>query len=167
MKTYIYSILLLFFSCTQSYAEEEVAKFDLLISKVNKANLTFEGAIKVTIKPGWHIYYKDPGDFGLPTSFDCKGNTSNIDIYWPVPKEHEDKVGKTTFVSNVYEDMVLFPFKTNIVPNQEYVDIDFRIKYAICKDKCIPKKTEVKARQPLKDFIDSDISKLIGEWYEK
>ncbi|MGL9725538.1 MAG: hypothetical protein ACR5KV_02230 [Wolbachia sp.] len=63
--------------------------------------------------------------------------------------------------------MVLFPFKTNIVPNQEYIDIDFRIKYAICKDKCIPKKAEIKTKQPLKDFIDSDISNLIDEWYKK
>ncbi|WP_353279248.1 hypothetical protein [Wolbachia endosymbiont (group B) of Xanthorhoe designata] len=49
MKIRIYSILLLLFSCTQLCAEEEVAKFDLLIGKVNKANLTIEGAIKVTI----------------------------------------------------------------------------------------------------------------------
>ncbi|MFP3023150.1 MAG: protein-disulfide reductase DsbD domain-containing protein [Wolbachia sp.] len=167
MKIRIYSILLLLFSCTQLCAEEEVAKFDLLIGKVNKANLTIEGAIKVIIKPGWHIYYKDPGDFGLPTSFDCQGNISNIDIHWPTPKEHEDKVGEVTFVSNIYEDMVLFPLKTNIIPNKEFVDINFHIKYAICKDRCIPKNAEIKTSRPLKDFIDPDINKLINEWYEK
>ncbi|MGL9726608.1 MAG: protein-disulfide reductase DsbD domain-containing protein [Wolbachia sp.] len=99
------------FFCTQLYAEEEVAKFDLLISKVNKANLTFEGAIKVTIKSGWHIYYKDPEDFGLPTSFDCKGNTSNTDIYWPVPKEHEDKVGKQHLLAMYMKIWCYFPLK--------------------------------------------------------
>ncbi|WP_353270719.1 hypothetical protein [Wolbachia endosymbiont (group A) of Hedychridium roseum] len=78
MKIHIYLILFLFFSCTQLYADEEIAKFDLLIGEINEANLTLKGAIKVTVEPGWHIYYKDPGDFGLPTSFDCKGNTLNI-----------------------------------------------------------------------------------------
>ncbi|XCA32974.1 MAG: protein-disulfide reductase DsbD domain-containing protein [Wolbachia endosymbiont of Polyergus mexicanus] len=167
MKIHIYLILFLFFSCTQLYADEEIAKFDLLIGEINEANLTLKGAIKVTVEPGWHIYYKDPGDFGLPTSFDCKGNTLNIDIYWPTPKEHRDKVGREVFISNVYEDMVLFPFKMNIFLNQEYIDLDFHIQYAICKDRCIPKNAEIKIRQPLKDFIDSDINKLINEWYEK
>jgi len=167
MKIHIHLILFLFFSCTQLYADEEIAKFDLLIGEINEANLTLKGAIKVTVEPGWHIYYKDPGDFGLPTSFDCKGNTLNIDIYWPTPKEHRDKVGREVFISNVYEDMVLFPFKMNIFLNQEYIDLDFHIQYAICKDRCIPKNAEIKIRQPLKDFIDSDINKLINEWYEK
>ncbi|WP_395463507.1 protein-disulfide reductase DsbD domain-containing protein [Wolbachia endosymbiont of Cantharis cryptica] len=167
MKTYIYLILFLLFSCTQLYADEEVAKFDLLIGKINEANLTLEGAIKVTIKPGWHIYYKDPGDFGFPTSFDCKGNTSNIDIYWPTPKEHKDKVGREIFISNVYEDMVLFPFKINVFSSQGYIDLNFHIKYAICKDRCIPKNAEIKIRQPLKNFVDSDVNELINEWCKK
>ncbi|QOD38378.1 protein-disulfide reductase DsbD domain-containing protein [Candidatus Wolbachia massiliensis] len=167
MKVYVYSILLWFFFCTQVYADEEVAKFDLLIGKVSEANLTLEGAIKVTIKPGWHIYYKDPGDFGLPTSFDCKGNVLNIYIHWPIPKEHRDKVGREIFISNVYEDMVLFPFKMNVLSSQGYIDLNFHVKYAICKDRCIPKNAEVKVRQPLKDFVDSDVNKLINEWHKK
>ncbi|WP_265032756.1 protein-disulfide reductase DsbD domain-containing protein [Wolbachia endosymbiont (group A) of Sicus ferrugineus] len=167
MKIHIYLILFLFFSCTQLYADEEIAKFDLLIGKINEANLTLKGAIKVTIEPGWHIYYKDSGDFGLPTSFDCKGNTLNIDIYWPTSKEHRDKVGREIFISNVYKDMVLFPFKMNVFSNQGYIDLNFHINYAICKDRCIPKNVEIKTRQPLKDFIDSDINKLINEWYGK
>lgn len=167
MKIHAHLILFLLFFCTPLHADEEVAKFDLLIGKVNEANLTLEGAIKVTIRPGWHIYYKDPGDFGLPTSFDCKGNTSNIDIYWPTPKEHKDKIGRVTFVSNVYKDMVLFPFKMSVFPSRGYIDLNFRINYAICKDRCIPKKAEIKIKQPLKNFVDSDASKLINEWYEK
>ncbi|WCR58544.1 protein-disulfide reductase DsbD domain-containing protein [Wolbachia endosymbiont of Ctenocephalides felis wCfeJ] len=167
MKKYIYSILFLLFTYTQLYADEEVAKFDLLVGKVNEANLTLEGAIRVTIKPGWHIYYKDPGDFGLPTSFDCKGNKLNIYIHWPTPKEHTDKVGRVIFVSNVYKDMVLFPFKMSVLSDQGYIDLTFHINYAICKDRCIPKNAEIKVRQPLRDFIDSDVSKLINEWYEK
>ncbi len=123
MKIHIYLILFLFFSCTQLYADEEIAKFDLLIGEINEANLTLKGAIKITVEPGWHIYYKDPGDFGLPTSFDCKGNTLNIDIYWPTPKEHRDKVGREIFISNVYKDMVLFPLKMNVFSNQGYIDL--------------------------------------------
>lgn len=167
MKIHIYLILFLFFSCSQLYADEEIAKFDLLIGKINEASLTLKGAIKVTVEPGWHIYYKDSGDFGFPTSISYKGNASNINIHWPTPKEHRDKVGREVFISNVYEDMVLFPFKMNIFLNQEYIDLDFYIQYAICKDRCIPKNAEIKTSQPLKDFIDSDINKLINEWYEK
>ncbi|WP_065094754.1 MULTISPECIES: protein-disulfide reductase DsbD domain-containing protein [unclassified Wolbachia] len=167
MKIHIYLILFLFFSCTQLYADEEIAKFDLLIGEINEASLTLKGAIRVTVKPGWHIYYKDPGDFGFPTSFDCKGNTLNIDIYWPTPKKHRDKVGREIFISNVYEDMVLFPFKMNVFSNQGYIDLNFHINYAICKDRCIPKNAEIKIKQPLKNFIDSDVNELINEWYEK
>ncbi|WP_264732059.1 hypothetical protein [Wolbachia endosymbiont (group A) of Sphaerophoria taeniata] len=58
MKIYIYLILFLFFSCAQLYADEEIAKFDLLIGEINEANLTLKGAIKVTVEPGWHIIIK-------------------------------------------------------------------------------------------------------------
>nr|WP_264706533.1 hypothetical protein [Wolbachia endosymbiont (group B) of Colias croceus] len=52
----------------------------------------------------------------------------------------------------------------------EYLSPSFNSNYsmyAICKDRCIPKNAEIKTSQPLKDFIDSDINKLINEWYKK
>ncbi|APR98050.1 protein-disulfide reductase DsbD domain-containing protein [Wolbachia endosymbiont of Folsomia candida] len=167
MKIYIYSILFLIFSCVQLYADEEVVKFDLLIGEIDKANLTIKGAIKISIDPDWHIYYKDPGDFGLPTFISYRGNTSSIDIHWPAPSEHKDEVGKEIFVSNIYENVVLFPFKVSVLSNQEYIDLNFHIKYAICKDRCIAKKAEITTRQPLKNFFNAETNKLINEWYKK
>ncbi|WP_225537206.1 hypothetical protein [Wolbachia endosymbiont of Mansonella perstans] len=55
----------------------------------------------------------------------------------------------------------------NVLLSRGYIDLNFRINYAIYKDRCIPKKAEIKARQSLKNFVDSDASGLIDEWYEK
>src|SRR5215470_13173424 len=41
-----------------------------------------------TIKPGWHIYWRNPGDSGLPTAlqWDLPPGFSAGNILWPVPE---------------------------------------------------------------------------------
>ena len=68
--------LILFFTISffPIFANAEVAsvvtshaKIDLLIEKNEvTTNEDFVVGIKFDIEPGWHIYWKNPGDSGLP-----------------------------------------------------------------------------------------------------
>jgi thiol:disulfide interchange protein DsbD len=44
--------------------------------------------LRLAIKPGWHIYWLNPGDSGLPTTIDWQlpAGFSAGDIRWPVPE---------------------------------------------------------------------------------
>ena len=61
-----------------------------LISSASEvaAGSMFQLGVKFTIAPGWHIYWKDPGDSGLPTkvTFTVPDGAKVSELYWP---EHE------------------------------------------------------------------------------
>jgi len=45
--------------------------------------------IEIKLDPGWHTYWRDPGDSGAPPSFDFSGseNVKSVDVLWPAPVE--------------------------------------------------------------------------------
>ncbi len=143
----------------------EAAKFELLIGKIE--NLKIEAALKVEIEPGWHIYYKNPGDFGLPTSFNLDNTIDILDIHWPKPKQHIDEVGEGKFISWTYENLVVFPITINLPQNSEDAKFTLMIEYAICKEICIPKKEKIEIKTELNHFLNEEVSNLINEWRNK
>src|SRR5215218_1968442 len=49
------------------------------------------GGIAFQLQPGWHTYWRNPGDSGVPPRFDF-GKSENLDtvtILWPAPKKFE------------------------------------------------------------------------------
>src|SRR5262245_15026826 len=44
--------------------------------------------IEMRLKPGWHTYWRYPGDAGMPPRFDFKGsqNIKSVDVHWPAPR---------------------------------------------------------------------------------
>ena len=44
--------------------------------------------LHLAIKPGWHVYWRNPGDSGLPTTIEWRLPTgfSAGNIRWPVPE---------------------------------------------------------------------------------
>ena len=45
--------------------------------------------LHLAINPGWHVYWRNPGDSGLPTTIDWRlpSGFSAGDISWPVPEQ--------------------------------------------------------------------------------
>lgn len=92
-------------------------------------------------KSGWHTYWKNPGDSGLPTSVDLtlpKGIKAG-EIEWPVPK----KLRLGSEANYGYEDKVLLPLTLKIGKDfQPAPSGDLQIKahasWLVCKQECIP-----------------------------
>lgn len=44
--------------------------------------------LRLEVKPGWHVYWRNPGDSGLPTTIDWRlpPGFSAGQILWPVPE---------------------------------------------------------------------------------
>ena len=118
MKIILYSILnLLFFTLVNftyaqdynSFTEEMVeVKFISSVTKVKKEN--FYIALDFSLKPGWKIYWRQPGDSGLPPNLDYNNTTNlkSLEIKWPFPsKEYE----AANLLTNVYKDDVIIPIE--------------------------------------------------------
>ena len=56
--------------------------------KLLKKENFFLAGIKVNLKPNWKIYWRNPGEAGLPPELDWKNtnNTNNIELLFPNQK---------------------------------------------------------------------------------
>src|SRR3954462_7663272 len=57
------------------------------------------GGIAIQLQPGWHTYWRTPGDSGVPPRFDFS-RSDNIDavtVLWPAPVAFDDGAGGQSF----------------------------------------------------------------------
>src|SRR6516165_8514203 len=100
------------------------------------------GGIAVQLKPGWHTYWRTPGDSGVPPRFDFSksDNVEAVTVLWPAPKKFDDGAGG---ISLGYHDQVVLPLR--IVPKSADKPVTLRanVNYAVCEKLCIPVEANV------------------------
>jgi DsbC/DsbD-like thiol-disulfide interchange protein len=104
----------------------------------------FQVALRQDIQPGWHTYWSNPGDSGLPTTIDWslpKGFVA-APILWPTPERF--KTGPV--VSYGYEGEVLSPISID-VPHAlrpgSTVTFTAHVSWLACSDICVPEEADV------------------------
>ena len=95
-------------------------------------------AVHLTMKPGWHTYWRNPGDAGLATSIKWRlpeGVTAGA-ILWPAP----EKFVARTIVGFGYPDEValLTAVKVPATFPFDNVDIGATVSWLACEKVCIP-----------------------------
>jgi DsbC/DsbD-like thiol-disulfide interchange protein len=96
--------------------------------------------IEIRLKPGWHTYWRYPGDAGVPPRFDFAGsrNVKAIEVLWPAPRRLPE-AGLDTIG---YDRDVILPLR--VTPQEEGQPVTLRVKldYAICEKLCVPAQTK-------------------------
>ncbi|MCL4739508.1 MAG: thioredoxin family protein [Burkholderiaceae bacterium] len=99
-------------------------------------------------QPGWHTYWKNPGDAGLPTTFawTLPAGVSAGEIAWPTPQ----RVPLGPLMNYGYDGRLLLPVPISIPPGfaAEALEIALRAEWLVCKDICIPEGGEFALRVP-------------------
>lgn len=95
-----------------------------------------EIGVQIRLEEGWKTYWRNPGDAGLPTSFDWSAsrNVGEVALAWPAPK----RIPFEGLDSYGYEGEVVFPARLRPARPGEPVRIDLAVDYAVCKDICVP-----------------------------
>lgn len=106
-------------------------------------------ALKLVIEPGWHVYWQNPGDSGLPPQVTWQNLDDNLSIEimpWPVPH----KISTPPLVSYGYENQVLIPFNLHLEEGRpgESVYIEATAEWLVCKEVCLPEKQKVTMTLP-------------------
>jgi suppressor for copper-sensitivity B len=93
--------------------------------------------LQLRLTPGWHTYWRNPGDAGIPPSIDWKGseNFAGAEIAWPAPKRLPLVAGLETVG---YEGVVVLPIAVRVVQPGATLHLHAEVDYASCKDICIP-----------------------------
>ena len=95
-------------------------------------------ALRESIRPKWHTYWKNPGDSGLPTDihWTLPAGVTADPIVWPVPTVID--VGGV--INYGYEDDVLLLVKITLPAdfNQQSLPLAASANWLVCQDVCIP-----------------------------
>ncbi len=112
---------------------------------------SFDVALKLTPAEGWHVYWKNPGDVGLPTTLDWKlpEGLQGGELEFPAPTRFVDG----SFVSYGYEAPVLLlstlTASSKLEPGGE-LRAQARATWTICReDRCIPGKADLSLQLPV------------------
>jgi DsbC/DsbD-like thiol-disulfide interchange protein len=95
------------------------------------------GGIAFQLQPGWHTYWRNPGDSGVPPRFDF-GKSENIEavtILWPAPMKFADGAGGASLG---YQKQVILPLRIIAKNPDRPVMLRADISYAVCEKLCIP-----------------------------
>jgi thiol:disulfide interchange protein DsbD len=103
-----------------------------------------------TIREGWHIYAKEPGDAGLPTRIAWSGpeGVSFGPLVWPPPQASLDPGDIRTF--GYAGTVVLSSALAVLKPLAAEARIHADVEWLACKDVCIPGAATLELVLPLR-----------------
>lgn len=98
---------------------------------------TFSLAVQFTLEPGWHIYWKNPGDSGLAPQFTWSA-PADVSIHqplWPYP----DRLTTGPLVNYGYGSIVI-PFQANLnsASQASKLRVSLDMQWLVCKEECLP-----------------------------
>lgn len=97
--------------------------------------------LEFEMNEGWHIYWRTPGEAGLPPVLDygASFNVQDVAYSWPVPKRDEE-YGVETFV---YKERVVLPLEVTLQEPGQSLDLRGKVDFLICNEVCIPDSVDV------------------------
>lgn len=95
------------------------------------------GGIAIQLQPGWHTYWRTPGDSGVPPRFDFSksDNVEAVTVLWPAPRKFDDGAGGTSLG---YIKHIVLPLRIVAKSADKPVTLRASINYAVCEKLCIP-----------------------------
>ena len=118
-------------------------KADLITDvSATKPGSSFWVSLKMEMDDGWHTYWRNSGDSGLPTSvqWDLPDGYKAGGIHWPIPQRFEYNSG---LVGYGYEGEVLLLMKIQISQQLESGEISLmkaKVTWLSCAEICVPGK---------------------------
>ena len=108
--------------------------------------------LQIQHQPGWHTYWKNPGDSGLPTQLNWTlpvGSKAG-ETQWPTPQ----KIAVAQLANYGYEGIVMLAAPVTVgegfqSPGGEFV-INLKAQWLVCKTECIPEEGEFTLKIPVR-----------------
>ncbi|MBK7593337.1 MAG: thioredoxin family protein [Betaproteobacteria bacterium] len=114
-------------------------------------------ALRLKMIPGWHVYWLNPGDSGLPTTiaWALPGGITAGPIQWPAP--HALPAGP--LINYGYEGEVLHLVDLQVppaLPPGATQTLKAQVDWLVCKETCIPESVELALTLPVAAAAGAD-----------
>lgn len=150
--------------------DERRAEAELIADRASVApGDTFYAALRMQMDDGWHIYWRNAGDAGLPPQLILKEGTNLPEeamggFLWPLP--HLIPVVEGEIMDYGYDDEVIFAFPVTVPQDASgEMKIIAEADYLICESICIPETADVSLTLPVGAPVENaEAGAKIGEW---
>ena len=111
------------------------------------ADGTGQAAFQIELAPGSITYWRDPGDAGVPPTFDFSRSTNlaSAEVDFPAPRRIVEPDGSEAFG---YERGVVFPIRVRAADPAKPVTLALDANYAVCEKICLPARAVVSLSLP-------------------
>ena len=103
----------------------------------------YMAAISLTLAPGWHTYWRSPGDVGIPPVFDWSAseNLKSVALHWPSP----EVILQNGSASIGYVGGLTLPVEAVPLDPSQPVHLAVKMNLGICDDICLPAELDLRA----------------------
>ncbi|MCH8558925.1 MAG: hypothetical protein LAT84_13960 [Balneolia bacterium] len=136
-----------------------------VISPGDTATLGFH----MVIEEGWHTYWKNPGDSGIPARVSWSGadGFETGDILWPWPETFQEE----HLITHGYklETLLIVPFSADADLEAGSYELTASLEYLVCEKVCLPAFEEhtITVEVGSETEYHSDNSALVARFKEK
>jgi thiol:disulfide interchange protein DsbD len=135
--------------------EDTHARARLLVHADPESQQGFVGVL-FDLDPGWHLYWRNPGDSGLPTRLQWTFGTATVavgEVAWPAPQAFAEDADIVTYG---YTDRVLLAAPFAHVEGPRLETIAVTVDALVCADQCIPATFALERPYPVRLSADAE-----------
>jgi thiol:disulfide interchange protein DsbD len=119
---------------------------------------TFRVGVVLKMKPGWHIYWRNPGDSGAATfvKFTVPEDFEVSELRWPVPVKFEQPGG---LVGYGYEGEVMLWAVVRAPESArvgESITVKAEVEWLVCEKVCVPGEAKLSVTVPVRKTEPAD-----------
>ncbi|GEP01202.1 protein-disulfide reductase DsbD family protein [Methylobacterium haplocladii] len=105
--------------------------------------------IRMAMKPGWHVYWRNPGDSGLPPemAWDLPRGVGVGPVQWPAP----ERLPVQTLMNYGYEGEVVLLVPVSVPKDYSGTSVRLagKLSYLVCEEICIPGSADLELSLPV------------------
>ena len=113
---------------------------------------------------GWHSYWKNAGDSGLPTElrWTLPAGVGAGEIAWPTPR----KFVLGELANYGYDGKVLLPTPLTVTPNfrGSELEVALHASWLVCRQECIPEEGRFQLRIPVQGSTAGNVAEFQSAW---
>ncbi len=106
----------------------------------------FHIGLHMRLAPGWHTYWKNPGDAGAPPdlALTLPPGSQAGPIDWPVPQ----RVAEGPLMTYAYTGDVLLPVTLTPAATRGATTVKAHAQWLVCRDICVPEEADFQLDLP-------------------
>jgi DsbC/DsbD-like thiol-disulfide interchange protein len=156
--------------CATLHAQRSPAVAELVADASSiRPGQEFTVGVLITMRPKWHVYWKYPGEAGLPTGvkFAASGGVTISELRWPTPMTFEQAGKKVGFG---YTNTVLLTAKAKAADDLKVgqtVSVTADADWLCCETECLPGSKKMTLKLLVSDSPIKSYQKLFEDWEKR